>query len=306
MRKLGISLLLLQAMLSNAQSISTLKLKSGHDSTKIHCIKTGETSVKKHFLYADVIPMTSIMRMLFSKQYTEYLPIYVYVIEHKEGVFIIDMGETVASIDSSYLKNESKFTQWASRRISKNKITRNDELDVALQTLNIKKKNINKIILTHLHGDHIGNLKHFEGVPVYVNRIEYEKPYGFNKSITPPWFSPILYDLKDTAYFIFKQKYAFTKNDDLIAIPSTGHTHGHCSVMFTFNGIQYFFAGDDAFSLEHLINETPCSINVNYKSTKKNHRRIKEFAKSHKVVFLPAHDIKSSVRLINQELLKTE
>jgi glyoxylase-like metal-dependent hydrolase (beta-lactamase superfamily II) len=303
---LGISLLLFQATLNYGQSISSLNLKSGNDSAKIHCIKTGETSVKKHFLKAGAIPMVSVLKMLFSKQYTEYLPIYVYVIEHKEGVFIIDTGETAENTDSTYLKNENKFTQWASRRISKNKITRNDELDVALQTLNIKKEKINKIILTHLHGDHIGNLKYFEGVPVYVNRVEYEKPYGFNMSIVPTWFTPILYDLKDSEDFIFKQKYSFTKNDDLIAVPTTGHTHGHCSVIFTLNDIQYFFDGDDAFSLDHLINEIPCAVNISYKATKQNHRRIKEFSKNHRVVFLPAHDPMSSKRLLTQEFLKTE
>ena len=138
MRKIILGLFLLLALVSNGQTISTLNLKIDTDSAKIHIIRTGEVSVKKYFYKAGKIPFVSIVKMLFSTEYTDYLPIYVYVIEHKEGVFIIDMGETVCSLDSNYLQNESKFTQWVGHRISKLRITRNDELDVALQALNIQ------------------------------------------------------------------------------------------------------------------------------------------------------------------------
>ena len=102
----------------------------------------------------------------------------------------------------------------------------------------------------------------------------------------------------------FDEAFPLTKSEDLLLIPTGGHTKNHASILFKTDECDILFAGDVCYNQEQLIVEDLPGINVNYKETKKTFNKIKTYAKNNKLIFLPSHDINSGVRLINKTNLE--
>lgn len=68
----------------------------------IHGFTTGMVSVKTKFREARGGALLSKLNFLLDSQFTEYMPIWVWVIDHPEGVFVIDTGE------NARVKNEGE------------------------------------------------------------------------------------------------------------------------------------------------------------------------------------------------------
>jgi N-acyl homoserine lactone hydrolase len=83
------------------------------------------------------------------------MPILVWVIEHPEGIIVIDTGDIEASSHRSFYSHESMGTKFNLKAMSnKRNISKRDELDGQLARLGIRPDQVSKVVLTHLHGDH--------------------------------------------------------------------------------------------------------------------------------------------------------
>ena len=69
---------------------------------KIHLVSTGAVSVKTKFREATKTGFLAMIDFILDKKFTEWMPIWVMIIEHPEGVFVIDTGEN-ADVNNSGL-----------------------------------------------------------------------------------------------------------------------------------------------------------------------------------------------------------
>jgi len=60
----------------------------------IRAIRTGLVRVRRAQREAQSTGLARVTDMLFDKEWTEWLPIYAWVIEHDEGIIVVDTGET--------------------------------------------------------------------------------------------------------------------------------------------------------------------------------------------------------------------
>lgn len=75
---------------------------------KIHGLCTGSVAVKTSFKKKKGIGELAKLNILLDNNYTDYLPIWVWVIEHPDGLIVIDTGENALIRDlDRYLENES-------------------------------------------------------------------------------------------------------------------------------------------------------------------------------------------------------
>jgi hypothetical protein len=58
----------------------------------IHAISTGRVKVTRSWRVGRADDSMRLVHTLFDKQYTDGLPIFCYVIEHPEGLIIVDTG----------------------------------------------------------------------------------------------------------------------------------------------------------------------------------------------------------------------
>lgn len=274
----------------------TIQLTSDGRPVRLHLISTGMGADKTRMREPRFNGLLSTIDILFDRQFTEWLPVWVMVIEHPEGIFVIDTGECAAAATPGYfrpagwLANRYMTTQF---RFS---ITREEEIDHQLNALGIAIADIRAVILTHLHFDHTDGLKHFPATPIFLHRLEWEHPFGAMPHLYPRWFQPTLLDL-DQSLGPFKKAYFLTPGRDLALVHTPGHTFGHCSVLLRADDHHILFAADTCYDQDQLIHDAYPARPASRRLTRDTYAAIRTYARDHPLIFLPSHDAASALRL---------
>ncbi|MBS1609966.1 MAG: N-acyl homoserine lactonase family protein [Bacteroidetes bacterium] len=285
-------------MQTGSPSIITTTYLSNGKEVKVHAIQTGQISVKTNFLNRKGKGIFSKVNILFDRKFADFMPIWAWVIEHPEGVFVIDTGDIEEADHIDFYKHEnfiSKFNLLA--MANKRKITKDDEINNQLTKININPGEVSKVILTHLHGDHTDGLKFFPTNEILVNELEYQHPYGNLPTTYPKWFKPTLFNFTKNRIDVFDKGYPITKGEDLWLVPTQGHTHNHCSVLFKTDNEHLLFAGDTSYNQQQLTDNVFAGSNIDIKQSQDTYKMIKSYAAKYPVIYLPSHDHYSGQRL---------
>jgi N-acyl homoserine lactone hydrolase len=279
-------------------------LINGHE-IKVHAVQTGMISVKENFLNQKGTGFLSKLNIVLGKAYADFMPIWVWVIEHPEGIIVIDTGDIPESGYPDFYKNESRGTRLSLRAMSNRRMIHpEDALNLQLIRLGIRPEQVSLVVLTHLHGDHTDGLKFFPANEIIVYEAEYKKPYGNLPSTYPTWFKPTLVNFSKDRVDIFDSAYALTKSEDLLLIPTPGHTHHHCSVLLKTDQEHILFAGDASYKHRQLLDNVFGGANIDFVQTQKTYDHILDYSKKYPLIYLPSHDENSANRLTGKEYIQ--
>jgi len=274
----------------------TVQIKTQGQWTRIHLVSTGAVSVKTKFREAKKRGYLAMIDFMLDRTFTEWMPIWVMIIEHPEGIFVIDTGESAQVNKPGYFKSSGMFANWFDTTQFKFKVDTQEEIGPQLNALDIPIEKIRAVILTHLHLDHIDGLKYFPSTPIIVNRREWEKPFGDLPKLYPAWFKPDLVDLSEQ-FEVFERAQYLTRSRDLLLVETPGHTPHHCSVVLRGDDCVIFFGADICYSQNQILEEKYSGANASYKMSKATYDKVKRFAKKQRLIFLPSHDKGASIRL---------
>ncbi|MDO5655892.1 MAG: N-acyl homoserine lactonase family protein [Flavobacteriaceae bacterium] len=278
-----------------------MKINSKGGLIEIIPIQTGTVAVKQKFIDARFKNFLSKPDFLLDKIFTNHLPIWLWVIKHPEGIFVIDTGENSKVNDKDYFDKVGFFTKWVNRTQFKFEVEPNQEVGEQLKRLGITKDKIKKVILTHLHIDHFDGLHDFEGVEIVINKLEWEKPSFSIPELFPKWLKPTLVTTDKTISGGFNA-FPLTDSNDLFLIHTPGHTIGHCSVLLCGTDLSVIFAGDVVYTQEQIQNNAFAGVNQNFKIAKNTYAVLKSFMSIQPTIFLPSHDPNSANRLKEMEI----
>jgi N-acyl homoserine lactone hydrolase len=274
----------------------TIQLTIKGEPVKIHLVSTGAVSVKTKFREAKRTGLLAMIDFMLDKKFTEWMPIWVLIIEHPEGVFVIDTGENADVNDPGYFRSSGMFANWFDTTQFKFEVKRDEEIGPQLDRLNIPIEKIKAVVLTHLHLDHIDGLRYFPSTPIIVNKQEWERPFGDLPKLYPSWFKPTLVELNES-YDVFPHVHYLTESKDLLLIETPGHTYHHCSVLLNADECSIFFAADICYTQDQIGNDKYSGTNGSHKMAKDTYDKVKRFARKKELVFLPSHDAEAPVRL---------
>jgi glyoxylase-like metal-dependent hydrolase (beta-lactamase superfamily II) len=276
-------------------NVSTTVLVNGKP-VKIHGLCTGTVAVKTNFRTKKGYGELAKLNMLLDRRFTAYLPIWVWVIEHPDGLTVIDTGEITAIKDlDHYLSKENAFNRFLFKKVTKFDIGQQDELDRQFEKINLKPDDVKLVALTHLHLDHTDGLQFFPKSEIIVGDLEYRNPATNMPSTYPGWFNPNRVKYQDNQIDVFDKAYLINKN--LFYVPTPGHTHGHSSIVFKTDEFDIIFAGDTSYNQEQVLTGELAGVNVNYKKSKETYASLLTYASKHQTIYLPSHDENAAIRL---------
>lgn len=151
----------------------------------------------------------------------------------------------------------------------------------AFKALGYKPEQVTKILLTHRHADHSGELKSFPNAQIYVNEEETgaEELKGLN-NIIPVKFT-------DGAFYNFPESQKIT--DGVFFIKAKGHTNGNSIVIVEDGGLFYMLHGDITYVDEALYQNKQSVVFDDLVSARETLDRVREFIKNHPTVYCGTH-----------------
>jgi glyoxylase-like metal-dependent hydrolase (beta-lactamase superfamily II) len=265
---------------------------------KILAIQTGSVRIKTAQVDGRGRGLRRRVSVLTDGHWTPWIPTYAWVIDHPDGVIVVDTGQGAHLLDARRSLHPYHRWQVAFR------IEREEEVGPQLRALGIGPRDVKQVVLTHLHVDHDGGLAHFPQTEIRVSRGELASASGWKGRLRgympqrwPTWFDPVPLDLAPEAYGPFSASTRLTAAGDVVAVTTPGHTADHVSVVVEDEGTTYFLAGDASYDQRLMLAGRIDGVSLDDDVAIATLRAIRRFATSRRTVYLPSHDPESAVRL---------
>ncbi|MBO5521775.1 MAG: MBL fold metallo-hydrolase [Eubacterium sp.] len=151
----------------------------------------------------------------------------------------------------------------------------------AFAALGYQPKQVTKILLTHKHGDHSGELRSFPNAKIYVNEEELSAAelQGID-NLVPVSFT-------DGAYYNFPESQKI--RDGVYLVRAKGHTNGNSLVIAENEGLFYMFEGDITYVDEALYENKLSVVFDDLPAARETLDRVREFVRSHPTVYMGTH-----------------
>lgn len=221
---------------------------------KLYVIHTGYVHMNGNIHFNKKSP--EFKSMPADKRFT---PVFAYVVDHPQAGFtLLDTG-----LHSSFAENPSGNFGWLLGKIVKTKAESGWDVLSQLKKIDVPPDKISRIILSHLHLDHVSGLPLFHNtdVTVFVDTNELRvamSPFSqmkgcINAHIKGFKTVRIQYPISIPP---FDQVWDFFDDGSLFIIRTPGHSPGHISVLLNTAGGPYLLTFDAAHrkaNIEELI-----------------------------------------------------
>jgi len=270
--------------------------------TKVHAIRTGSVRIKISQMAGRGRGLARLGHVLVDREWSDWVPIYAWLIEHGEGLILVDTGETARVHQRGYHPRWHPFF----RRASQFQLTPDDEIGPQLRMIGVRPHDIRQIVITHLHTDHAGGAAHLVGQKTWVHPIEWRRAQGFGGQVQgylphrwPQWWEPEPLRFESVAFGPFGEGMSLTKRGDVFVVPTPGHTPGHVSVIVR-GSPSIFIAGDTSYTQDLLVQGVVDGVSPDEGVARRTNQRILALAREQPLVYLPSHDPESANRLARQ------
>jgi hypothetical protein len=132
---------------------------------RVRAVKTGTIRIRPSHRAGDMsLPVwRRRLAILVDRDWTQPLPIYTYLIEHEDGLFLLDSGECARSAAGGWFPWWNPFFRLAVDI----HVEPEDEIGPRLRSIGVDpSRDLRALVLSHLHHDHADGLSHFRGTDI--------------------------------------------------------------------------------------------------------------------------------------------
>jgi N-acyl homoserine lactone hydrolase len=273
----------------------------GHSSLKITAIQTGTGNCHVRQI-ASPQHLGTIRRragILLDQEWTGPHPMYAYLIDHPEGLILVDTGDSARKSDRGYMPRLNPFF----RCCIDSRVAPEEEIGPQLTALGIRSRDLRLIVMTHLHHDHTGGLRHLPHSQILASAecltaARHKRGLiGAVPRTWPTWFDPEPFTFSGPEMGPFPRSAPLTRDGSVLAVLTPGHMAGHVCIIARSRELTYVLAGDLTYRQDLLLADSVDGVTENPDESLASQRAIKQLAQSEPTVLLPAHDPDAAARL---------
>lgn len=260
---------------------------------RIHPIRTGSVQFRPAQIRARTSGMGRWWRILSDREWTREMPIYCFLIEHPEGLFMVDAGETARVTEPGFMPRWNPYV----RRALRYRIAPEDEVGPQLQRLGFDPGDVSAVVMTSLALGHAGGLDYFRRARIIVSAQEWAgamsgvgRLASYPPKHWPKWFTPRIVTFNAGQLGGLPRSQPITGDGSLYMVRTPGHTPGHIAVVLEDGETLYFFAGDASYLRATMAEAVPDGIAASPTQQVKTLKAIRALAQSRPLVYLPTHD----------------
>ena len=150
----------------------------------------------------------------------------------------------------------------------------------ALADLGYKPEQVSKILITHKHADHTGELRAFPNAQIICSAAEAEadeiKPYN-----------PTVATFSDGPYYEFPASQRIAPG--VTYLPAPGHTKGNCIVAVETDGLFYLIHGDVTYTYVALYENRLSVVFEDLAAARETLDSVRAFCRARPTVYLGTH-----------------
>lgn len=276
-----------------------MSLKSpGRDIESVHVLSTGSGEMRREHLYGSRMPQ--LWWVLTSRSWIR-VPINAFVLRHRDGLVLFDAGmDPSIRSDANYVS--SAVGRFLLHRIFRLHIGPDDALNKKLKSLGFAPTDVRKVVISHLHFDHIGGIAEVPHADLLVSSDEWrqlsgphpERDWVLREHIELPgakWRQIEFVPTNDSLLAPFGGCYDVMGDGSMILLPTPGHTPGSMSMLVQTDGVPpLLLVGDLSYDVDLLMKDRvpgtgdKAQLRCSFAKVRALKQRLPD------LVILPAHD----------------
>jgi N-acyl homoserine lactone hydrolase len=247
--------------------------------SKIHVLHTGYVYIDRALAFREKslhpAPYTGWFRSDSKKM---WVPVSSYLIEHPKGLVLVDTGW-----NTEVRTNAKKHIGFLANSMFRTNLPEGQAIHEQLKSLGFSDQDLEYVVLTHLHSDHVSGLPHVSRAKnIVVSDLEWtagNKDIGYVKSM---WkgipIKPI--SLQTISHGPFKLGIDLFEDGTLFLIHTPGHSKGQLSVMVSIRNKWVLLASDVGYATSSWEDNILPGITVNEQHAQASLDWVKQFSES--------------------------
>lgn len=243
---------------------------------KVHVLDTGRVKLHRRQVEPHPRDRLRLLATLFDRNWTEWLAVWTFAVEHPEGPVVVDAGQDPAFTApwwDVYLRTAVRFD-----------VSEADGLEARLRDIGLDPASVRHHVLTHLHIDHVG-AGPLPGANVVLNESEWRAANAPGARLRG--YQQL--DLHDPQ--LVEGDHDLYGDGSIRLLATPGHTAGHQSVLVTpSEGPPVLITGDAVYSEAALKSRTIDGVGVDSDRARASIDRLREICREAPTVVAPTHE----------------
>ncbi len=207
--------------------------------------------------------------------------------------YLIDTGKELILVDTGLPVETKDFEKKPDQMLYMGEKVA--DFVTALKNVGYKPEDISKVIITHKHPDHSGEIRLFSNAKVFISEIEANAMKLEGDNIVKVTFEDGVYKNFDAS-----QKIA----EGITMLPAYGHTNGNSIVVVENEGLHFMIHGDITYTDEALRRNELSVVFEDKDLAKVSLEKVRDFIKANDTVYISTHTPEGITSLANKTVMK--
>lgn len=236
------------------------------------------------------------------------LPINVYAIEHVDGLVLFDAGADPRVVtDPNYWP--TPLTKLFMRNIFDWEITPQDNLAAQLERAGYSAADVSKVVISHMHADHVGGIREVLQANLYVASDAWEHMLGrypyremvLRRDIAilgAKWNEIAFKPTDDPALAPFTESFDLMGDGSMVVLPTPGHMPGAVSMLIRRGDDAPLLLVGDLTYAQELLEQDKTPATGDTKVLLESFAKVRALQETMPdLIILPAHDLQAANKL---------